>query len=93
MRDLKEASNWCSEQSSVLLGSVQAPKVLCMEDEDVDEAMDKLQKAQFSEDRIDALEPFSFVFTEKEDMDLFLEHVVDVMNLKVFCQTETVENV
>ncbi len=54
--------------------------------------MDKLQKAQFSEDRIDALEPFSFVFTEKEDIDLFLEHVVDVMNLKVFCQTETIEN-
>ncbi|XP_048013068.1 uncharacterized protein LOC125246189 isoform X2 [Megalobrama amblycephala] len=92
MRDLKEASKWCSEQSSVLLGSVQLPKVLCMEDEDVDEAMDKLQKAQFSEDRIDALEPFCFIFTEKEDMILFLEHVVDVMNLKVFCQTETKEN-
>ncbi len=93
MRDLKEASKWCSEQSRVLLGSVQRPKVLRKEDEDVDEAMDKLQKAQFSEDRIDALEPFSFVCTEKEDMDLFLEHVVDVMNLKVFCQTETIENV
>lgn len=92
MRDLKEASKWCSEQSSVLLGYVQLPKVLCMEDEDVDEAMDKLQKAQFSEDRIDALEPFCFIFTEKEDMVLFLEHVVDVMNLKVFCQTETKEN-
>lgn len=76
----------------MLLGSVQLPKVLCMEDEDLDEAMDKLQKAQFSEDRIDALEPFCFIFTEKEDMILFLDHVVDVMNLKVFCQTETKEN-
>ncbi|XP_048024100.1 uncharacterized protein LOC125253701 [Megalobrama amblycephala] len=92
MRDLKEASKWCSEQSSVLLGSVQLPKVLYMEDEDFDEAMDKLQKAPFSEDRIDALEPFCFIFTEKEDMIFFLDHVVDVMNLKVFCQTETKEN-
>lgn len=74
----------------MLLGSVQLPKVLCMEDEDVArhvEAMDKLQKAEFSEDRIVALERFSFVFTEMKDMNMFLEHVVDVMNLKVFCQT------
>ncbi len=82
MRDLKEASKWCSEQSSVLLGSVQLPKVLCMEDEDVDEAMDKLQKAQFSEGRIDALEPFCFIFTEKEDMDLFLEHLMYKLGLQ-----------
>ncbi len=77
----------------MLLGSVQLPKVLCIEYKDVDEAMDKLQEAQLSEDRIDALEPFSFVFSEKKDMDLFLEHVVDVMNLKIFCQTVTIEHV
>ncbi len=77
----------------MLLGSVQLPKVLCIEDKDVDEAMDKLQEAQLSEDQIDALEPFSFVFSEKKDMDLFLEHVVDVMNLKIFCQTVTIEHV
>ncbi|KAL0151220.1 hypothetical protein M9458_053411, partial [Cirrhinus mrigala] len=92
MGDLNKASKWCLEQSSVLLGSVQLPKVLCMEDEDLDEAMDKLQKAEFSEDRIVALEPFSFIFTEMKDMNLFLEHVVDVMNLKVFCLTETERN-
>ncbi|XP_016359488.1 uncharacterized protein LOC107701863 [Sinocyclocheilus anshuiensis] len=74
MGDLKEASKWCLEQSSVLLDSVQLPKVLCMEDEYVDEALDKLQKAEFSEDRIVALEPFSFFFTEMKDMNLFLEH-------------------
>ncbi len=78
---VKCAAWFCSAAQSTLYG-----------DEDVDEAMDKLQKAQFSEGRIDALEPFCFIFTEEEDMDLFLEHVVDVMNLKVFCQTETKEN-
>lgn len=78
MRDLKEASSkWCLEQSSVLLGSVQLLKVLCLEDEDVDEALDKLQKAEFSEDRMVVLEPFSFFFTEMKDMNLFLEHVID----------------
>ncbi|MGL4946112.1 MAG: hypothetical protein ACRC4X_00365 [Cetobacterium sp.] len=56
-----------------------------MEDEDVDDAMDKLQKAEFSEERIVALEHFSFVFTEMNDMNFFLEHIADVMNLKVFC--------
>ncbi|KAI7791535.1 hypothetical protein IRJ41_021846, partial [Triplophysa rosa] len=70
MADLKKASVWCSEHSGVLLGSVQLPKVLCMEDQDVSEAMETSQKAEFSEDRIAALEPFSFVFTEIKDMSI-----------------------
>ncbi len=34
------------EQSSVLLGSVQRLGVLCLEDEDVDEAMDNFQRTE-----------------------------------------------
>lgn len=90
-RRLKKASEWCLQQSSVLIGSVQLPTVLYLEDQDVFEAMDTLQKAAFPEDRIAALEPFSFIFTDIKDMHAFIEHVVDLMNLKVFCRTETEE--
>lgn len=92
MADLKKASEWCLEHSDLLLGSVQLPKVLCMEEQDVSEAMETLQNAEFSEDRIAALEPYSFVFTEIEDMTVFLNNVVDIMNLKVFCEVEMKEN-
>lgn len=54
MRDLKTARKWCLEQPSVLLGSVQLPKILCMEDQDISEAMEKLGKAEFLDERIDA---------------------------------------
>ncbi|XP_039537483.1 uncharacterized protein LOC120485767 isoform X2 [Pimephales promelas] len=87
VRDLKIASKWCLDQSSALHGSVQLPKVLCMEEQDVAEAVERLEKAEFPQDRIDALEPFCFIFTVMNDMQLFLEHVVDVMKLKVNCRT------
>ncbi|KAG1925878.1 hypothetical protein F2P79_025235 [Pimephales promelas] len=63
VRDLKIASKWCLDQSSALHGSVQLPKVLCMEEQDVAEAVERLEKAEFPQDRIDALEPFCFIFT------------------------------
>ncbi|XP_052395260.1 uncharacterized protein LOC127943106 isoform X2 [Carassius gibelio] len=85
MTDLKTASQWCIENSRDLLGSVQLPGILCMEDEAA-EALEPLFCDEFSKD--DLVEPLTFVFEFMQDMHAFLENVVDKMHLQIFCRTQ-----
>ncbi len=45
------------------------------------QAIDKLLEAEFTEERNDALDPSSFVFTEMQEMYLLLEQVVDILTV------------
>lgn len=86
MSDLKTASQWCMENSGDLLGSIQLPRILCMEDEEAAEALDRFFSAEFIKD--DLVEPLIFVFEFMQDMHKFLEHVVDNLNLRIFSRTQ-----
>ncbi|MGL5101222.1 MAG: hypothetical protein ACRC6N_01460 [Plesiomonas sp.] len=82
MTDLKTASQWCLENSGDLLGSVQLPLIMCMEDDEAAEALEKF----FTTDVIehDSVEPMMFVFTFMQDMHTFLENVVEKCTLESF---------
>lgn len=70
----------------MLLGSVQLPKVLCMEDQDVLKAMDTLQRT-----KLQIWNP-TVLSSLKSKICTYSLNVVDVMTLKVFCPIETKEN-
>lgn len=84
--DLKTASQWCLENSGDLLGSVQLPGILCMEDDEAAEALERFFSAECIED--DLVEPLIFVFTFMQDMHTFLGNVVDQKRLRIFCRTQ-----
>ncbi|XP_057183382.1 uncharacterized protein LOC130550056 [Triplophysa rosa] len=66
MTDLKTAWQCCLENSGDLLVSLQLSRILCMEDEEAAEALERFFSAEFIEDNL--VEPLIFVFTFMQDI-------------------------
>lgn len=66
------ASRWHCNDLTV---SVPLPQILCIEDEEVAEALERFFNREFVDH--DAVAPLMFVFTFMQDMHTFLEHAVN----------------
>src|SRR4029434_959722 len=84
MSDLTTAVEWTRRHMTRFQGRVSFPTIIHMIEAEKEDAQRKLKTADdLMTDDLETKDPFLFIFTHQEDMEVFLQNSVDQQHLHV----------